>query len=127
MVEVESTLFSKLVNERSLRHPTARNFNAQDWVDAARSLAKPVKRDLQLLAAALHYGKEISSLRARFEREMFSKLDRRTGILLSIALANYNYHVAEIKATEAATPQHQNITDINFPTKITIGSSYQGN
>jgi hypothetical protein len=127
MVEIESELFSKLIIERSLRHPTARNFNAQQWLDAANSLCDRTERDVQLLTAALHYGHEIAGLRARFEQELFAKLDQRTGILLSITMANYNYVIADNKAHQAAKPRRHGIVDINFPTKITIGGPYPGN
>jgi hypothetical protein len=91
MVQIESPLFDKLVIEKSLRHPTARNFDENAWIEAAKELSAPTDRDKQLLTAAVHYGAEISGLRKTFEKNLFPNLDRRSGVLLSLSMANYNH------------------------------------
>src|SRR5258707_5731008 len=98
MTEAESALFTMLVRERSLRHPTARNFDPNDWLKAAKAIETPSGRDIRLLFAALHYGNEIAVLRATFESQLFADMDRRSATLLSIAMANYNYNVLSGKA-----------------------------
>jgi hypothetical protein len=48
-------------------------------------------RDRQLFAAAVHFGREIQALRRAYEMGLFEGMDKRTGISLSIAMANYNF------------------------------------
>jgi hypothetical protein len=91
MVNIESDLFSRLTKAKSLPHPTARNFDKGKWLNAARTAGVLSTRDQQLLDAALHFGNEIQALRLTYESRLFGGSDRRTGILLSIAMANYNF------------------------------------
>jgi hypothetical protein len=88
MVNIESNLFLQLTKAKSLPHPTARNFDQNKWLNAAKELDVLSTRDQQLLDAALHFGKEIQALRSTYEPRMFEGCDQRTGVLLSIAMAN---------------------------------------
>jgi hypothetical protein len=101
MIEIESELFARLTRAKSLPHPTARNFDSAKWLDAIKELDAPSTRDQQLLEAALHFGHEIQSLRHTFESRLFDGIDRRTGILLSIAMANYNFLTLTKHASES--------------------------
>lgn len=89
----ESQLFRKLIREKSLKHPTARQFDGGAWADAARGLETLTERDQQLLFAATHYGRELALLRGTFEKKFFVDMSRREAVLLSIAMANYNYSI----------------------------------
>lgn len=100
MVEIESPLFIDVVRKKTLRHPTARQFDKAAWIDAAKALKHISDRDGQLLLAAVHYGQEIALLRSTFEDQLFKNLDRRTGLLLSVAMANYNYEILSKKARQ---------------------------
>jgi hypothetical protein len=91
MVNIESELFARLTKKRSLPHPTARNFDGERWIEAAESIDALSTRDQQLLNAALHFGSEIQALRLRYETGLFGDADQRTGLLLAIAMANYNF------------------------------------
>lgn len=102
MTDIESTLFEKLTKEKLLRHPTARNFDGRDWREAAKKLQHPTDSDMRLLVAALHYGRQITDLRSTFEKSLFSSLDQRSGILLSLSMANYNYVIVSKKGRDAA-------------------------
>lgn len=103
MVDIESFLFSQLTKNKSLPHPTARNFDRQKWIDAAAAGDTLSPRDKRLLAAALHFGNEIQSLRQTFEARLFESLAQRTAILLSIAMANHNYIVLRKRAAESVS------------------------
>jgi hypothetical protein len=102
MVSIESELFSRLVKARSLPHPTARRFDRQIWEDAIASIEAPSSRDYQLCSAAIHFGREIQSLRSAYEPRLFRDMDKRTGVLLSIAMANYNFLILIKRAHENA-------------------------
>jgi hypothetical protein len=102
MKNIESGLFSKLTKEKSLKHPTARNFNADLWLKEAGSLSEITDRDRNLLTAALFYGNQLKALRSAFENRLFESLDQRTGLLLSLSMANYNYSLVGEKSRKAA-------------------------
>lgn len=100
MVAITSSLFDRLTKEKSLPHPTARNFDKDKWLNAAKAVDLLSERDEQLLSAALHFGKEIQSLRLAYESRLFGELDQRTAIILSIAMANYNFLILRKSADE---------------------------
>jgi hypothetical protein len=100
MVNIASNLFARLTKERSLPHPTARNFDKDKWLNAAQAIGPLSERDQQLLSAALHFGKEIQALRLTYESRLFGDVDQRTGIILSIAMANYNFLILTKSAYE---------------------------
>ena len=128
MIDIESPLFLKLVREKSLRHPTARQFDRGAWIDAAKSLKRPSERDQQLLIAAVHYGDEIASLRATIEARLFEGLDRRAATLLSIAMANYNYVILTEKAQQNAKKRtHKKIAHMGWAGHLPITSVFPGN
>lgn len=102
MVDIESELFSRLVRERSLPHPTARSFERQIWEEAIGSIDAPSARDNQLCIAAIYFGNEIAMLRKTFEARLFEGINRRTGVLLSIAMANQNFLALTRLAAESA-------------------------
>jgi hypothetical protein len=105
MVDIESELFSRLVKSRSLPHPTARNFERQIWEDTIAAIKAPSSRDRQLFDAAIHFGVELQTLRGAYESLLFESMDKRTGILLSVAIANYNFFVLTKSAQDNARKQ----------------------
>jgi hypothetical protein len=128
MVEIESALFAKLVREKSLRHPTARNFDEAEWIAAFDSLEAPTKRDEQLAAAAVHYGREILSLRHIFESGLFDGLDSRTAILLSIGMANYNFVTLRLKGQKIARENvRDGVVHLGLIARAPIPSGFPGN
>jgi hypothetical protein len=108
MVDINSELFSRLVRSKSLPHPTARNFEFRAWEDAFASIGVPTRRDRQMLDAAKFFGREIQLLRNTFEPRLLEGMDRRTGVLLSIAMANYNFLILAKLAHEAARKHLRN-------------------
>jgi hypothetical protein len=100
VVNIDSDLFARLTRAKSLSHPTARNFQKEEWLKAAQAIGILSTRDQQLLDAALHFGNEIQALRLTYESRLFGDTDQRTGILLSIAMANYNFLVLTKRAHE---------------------------
>lgn len=102
MSMIESPLFDQLIKTKSLSQPTARRFDRAAWIRAAEALPELSERDQHLLFAALHYGGEIAALRKTFENSLFEGLDRRSGLLLAVAMANYNYRVLTEKALAKA-------------------------
>jgi hypothetical protein len=105
MVDIESELFSRLVKSKHLPHPTARNFETKPWEDAVAAIKAPSSRDRQLFDAAIHFGGEIQALRKAYEPRLFERMDQRTGVLLSIAMANYNFLVLTKLAHDNARKQ----------------------
>jgi hypothetical protein len=107
MVDIESNLFARLTKAKSLPHPTARNFDKSKWLDAAKAVGILSKRDQELLDAALHFGNEIEALRLTYESRLFGSNDQRTGILLSVAMANYNFLILTKLANETVRKEQR--------------------
>jgi hypothetical protein len=107
MVNIESSLFARLTKAKSLPHPTARNFDKNKWLNAAKAVGILSTRDQQLLDAALHFGNEIQALRLAYEPRLFGGSDQRTGILLSIAMANYNFLILTKLAGESVKKERR--------------------
>ena len=128
MVEIESPLFHRLIREKSLRHPTARNFDEAEWATAFDHLEAPTVRDEQLATAAVHYGREIRSLRQTFESNLFKDLDRRTAILLSIGVANHNFVALRQKGRKLARNSvRDGVVHLGLVGRTPIPSSFPGN
>src|SRR3981189_3127131 len=127
MVEIESPLFLKLVRERSLQHPTSRRFDGRAWIEAANALPNQLTRDQQILSAALHYGSEIAKLRSTFENNIFDGLNRRDALLLSVAMANYNYSILSDKAHKQAKSGRGKVFHFGVAGHQTIKSGFPGN
>jgi hypothetical protein len=87
-LEIESELYNRVVKDKSLPHPTARNFDATKWQDAFRALRAPSQRDESLAVAAIHYGAELQRLRNTFDEKIFKGLNRRAAKIFSAAFAN---------------------------------------
>jgi hypothetical protein len=128
MVQIESELFQR-VKARSLPHPTARKFDPLMWKTAASALQAPLERDKQLVEAAIFFGREIASLRARFEEKLLPGLDRRSALLLSIAMANYNYVILGEKAYKKVREDARAIgaVHLGLAGRQTIPTAYPGN
>jgi hypothetical protein len=129
MVKIESELFSQIVKKKSISHPTARNFDPVQWKAAAAKLTNPTERDQQLLAAGIYYGSEIKRLRDHFENRIFERLDRRTGILLTLAMANLNHRILGQKYKTLARKRSRT-SEVIDPMAIArqpISSSYPEN
>jgi hypothetical protein len=127
MVEIESRLFNELMRGK-LRHPTSRSFDRAAWINAAKALPDPSERDRRLLIAAVHYGDEIAGLRATFEENLFKGLDRRTAILISVAMANYNYRVLTDKVWEKARESvRDGVVSMGFSGRQEITGGAPGN
>ena len=127
MDDIDSVLFSKLVRDKSLRHPTARNFGPEEWVAAAKTITVPSTRDIRLLLAAIYYGNEISILRRTFEPELFADLDRRAATLLTIAMANYNFITLTDKTLEARKKGGKDFIHLGLAGQTAIEIGYPGN
>jgi hypothetical protein len=130
MVNIESNLFVLLTRTKSLPHPTARNFDRDKWLNAAKELGALSTRDQQLLDAALHFGTEIRALRSTYEPSMFEGCDQRTGIVLSVAMANYNFLILTKLAAES-TRKHIGVKDgpisVGSIARQPISGPYPGN
>lgn len=98
MVDIESQLFAKLVREKELRNPTARNFDEAAWRAAWDQLTNRTDRDERLLIGALFFGRELALLRKTFEHQLFEGMGRRAAVALSVAMANYNFIILREKA-----------------------------
>ncbi len=127
MDDIDSVLFSKLAHDKSLRHPTARNFDPEKWVAAAKTIIEPSTRDIRLLLAAIYYGNEISALRRTFEPELFADLDRRSATLLAIAMANYNFITLTDKALEARKKGGKDFIHLGLAGQTAFEIGYPGN
>jgi hypothetical protein len=127
MTPVESILFTKLTQDKSLPHPTARNFTPAEWVSAGKAITNPQDRDLRLLLAAIYYGNEIAQLRERFESSLFTDLDRRSSTLLSIACANYNFDVLAAKSYKVVKQKQKDFLHIGHPGRANVEIGYPEN
>ena len=88
-----SELFRQLTKRRSLKHPTAATFDASAWLAAAARLDPPTARDMHLVRAAIHFGREIGSLRQRIADYLVASHSRESGVRLLAAIANQQYIV----------------------------------
>jgi hypothetical protein len=127
MVDIDSVLFSMLTRERTLRHPTARNFSADDWLKAAKSIENPSDRDIRLLLAAVYYGNEIEMSRNTFESALFPNMDRRSATLLSVAMANYNFNSLTEKSLETRKKSGSDFVHLGLAAQVSLEGSYPGN
>jgi hypothetical protein len=129
MSVIESEIFSQIVKKRTLPHPTARNFDAAQWRMAGSNLVNPTERDIQLLAAGLYYGNEIKQLRDRFEKLLFERIDKPTGILLTVAVANLTFRIFDRKAKKSARKRarENKVTELAAIGRQPVASSYSGN
>lgn len=126
---MESDLFFKLTRERNLFHPTSRKFDAAGWSAAVSALEKPSKRDLELTYAAIFYGTEITRLRQTYEPQLFCGMARRSALLLSVAIANYNYVIVRDKANKQAKESARRAGGVHLSviSRQRVASIYPGN
>jgi hypothetical protein len=128
ITELRSELFSKLVYQRRLRHPTARNFEPEAWKIAWKDLKNPTDHDGQLLVAALCYGHEVATLRETLEPQLYQGLNRRTAKIVTFATANQQYRLIQQKAKQEAQKYRKGgIARIDRLPSVKISLAYESN
>lgn len=96
----DSELFA-LVKKGQLPHPTSSTFEETSWVEAMDRLGIKKSRDYALAISAVHYGREITSLRASRAAGLVEGMSRSGGIRLLAATANQQYLTLMAKVTAA--------------------------
>lgn len=89
------------VGKGELPHPTSSGFDAQRWIDAMEQLKQKTVRDIALATSAIHYGREIASLRATHAASLVENMSRSGGLRLLAAIANQQYLTLMGKVTAA--------------------------
>jgi hypothetical protein len=86
----ESELAQQL-KSRKLEHPTSAAFDGHAWRVALEALSAPTERDLDLSLAAIHYGRELASLRQTAIPLTTEGYNRSRLLRLLAAFANQQY------------------------------------
>jgi hypothetical protein len=127
-LQTESELYNKVVKEKSLPHPTARNFDAKRWEEAFRALRAPSQRDESLAVAAIHYGTELQRLRKTFDDKIFKELNRRSAKIFSAAFANREFFVLMDNVAERmkAKAEQESVARLDGTAGILISNGQSG-
>jgi len=100
----ESELTRQL-NAQVLTHPTNAAFDEAKWRSAVAAFAAPTERDLQLGVAAIHFGRELMSLRVSAIPPTVQGFNRHRLIRLLAAFANQQYLTLQQKVRKALKVQ----------------------
>ncbi len=96
----------------ALPHPTNSAFSEKTWRQALEGLEEKTDRDFQLAVSAVHFGREIQSIRLAMEGRLLDGLTRSRATRLLAALANQQ-HVTmlnkvnkSLRRTKKSEPLH---------------------
>jgi hypothetical protein len=79
---------ARQLKAKTLKHPTNVSFDEAAWRAAVSAIDAPTERDLQLGVAAVHFGRELSSLRVSAIPSTVHGFGRRRLVQLLAAFAN---------------------------------------
>lgn len=82
---------ARQLNARTLPHPTNAAFEEAGWRTAISGLDSPTERDIQLAFAAVHFGRELTSLRQTAVPTTVRGFNRRRLVRLIAAFANQQF------------------------------------
>lgn len=101
----ESDLTRQL-KAKTLTHPTNAAFDEAAWRSAVSAIDEPTERDLQLGVAAVHFGRELASLRTSTIPDAVSGFNRRRLVRLLVAFANQQYLTLQVKVRKELKAQN---------------------
>jgi hypothetical protein len=90
---------------KALTHPTNAAFDEAKWRSAVAALDEPTERDVQLGLAAIHFGRELMSLRLSAIPGTVRGFNRHRLIRLLAAFANQQYLTLQAKVRKALKAQ----------------------
>jgi hypothetical protein len=79
------------LNAKTLDHPTNASFDIEAWRLAFRALPCPTERDMDIAISAIHFGKELASLRQIHIPQTTEGFSRPRLVRLLAAFANQQY------------------------------------
>jgi hypothetical protein len=82
---------TRQLKAKVLTHPTNASFDEAAWRSAISAMEEPTERDLQLGVAAVHFGRELVSLRVSAIPGTVRGFSRRRLVRLLVAFANQQY------------------------------------
>lgn len=82
---------TRQLTTKALAHPTSAAFDESVWRRAVTALREPTERDLQLAVAAVHFGRELASLRSSAIPKTVVGFNRSRLLQLLAAFANQQY------------------------------------
>ena len=100
----DSELARQLIG-KALAHPTNAAFDEGAWRSAMAALEEPTERDLQLAVAAVHFGRELASLRVSAIPKTVRGFNRSRLIRLLAAFANQQYLTLQGKVRKGLKAQ----------------------
>lgn len=97
---------ARQIKAKTLKHPTNESFDEAAWKSAVSAIDAPTERDLQLGVAAVHFGRELSSLRASAIPSTVHGFDRRRLVQLLAAFANQQFLTLQAKVRKELKAQN---------------------
>ncbi|PRX09022.1 UNVERIFIED_ORG: hypothetical protein BCL66_10899 [Martelella mediterranea] len=123
------SIFSRATSNKkgALKHPTARAFSMQEWVEALSSLENPSERDATLTLSAVWFGGQISTVREHTDH-ILGQLNRRDAVLLAVAQLNREYATLQRRIARARYEESRSdFVDVHRSSQRLIRTSYIGN
>lgn len=102
----DSQIFTLVAKTRVLAHPTSAAFHPEPWIAALDGLGEKTVRDVALATSALHFGREIQSLRRSLGVRLTHGLSRSAGLRLLAATANQQYLTLVDKVQDTLKASH---------------------
>lgn len=96
---------TRQLKAKTLTHPTNAAFDEAAWRSAVSSIDEPTERDLQLGVAAVHFGRELTSLRVSAIPGTVRGFNRRRLVRLLAAFANQQYLTLQAKVRKELKAQ----------------------
>lgn len=104
--DLPDSQLKRQLSAKTLAHPTHAAFDEGAWRSAMAALDDPTERDLQLAAAAVHFGRELASLRDSAIPRTVQGFKRPRLVRLLAAFANQQYLTLQGKVRKALKAQN---------------------
>ncbi len=96
---------TRQLKTKALTHPTNAAFDEGAWRSAVSAIDEPTERDLQLGIAAVHFGRELASLRVSAIPRTVRGFNRPRLVRLLVAFANQQYLTLQAKVRKELKAQ----------------------
>jgi hypothetical protein len=96
---------TRQLTAKVLAHPTNAAFDEGAWRSAMAALKEPTQRDIQLAVAAVHFGRELASLRVSAIPKTVRGFNRSRLVRLLAAFANQQYLTLQGKVRKGLKAQ----------------------
>lgn len=119
--DLPASELKRQLDAKTLSHPTNAAYDQAAWRSAVSAINEPTERDLQLGAAAIHFGRELTSLRMSAIPKTVRGFSRRRLVRLLAAVANQQYLTLQAKLKKGMKQQKSgNLFDMERAQQLVV-------